>query len=149
MAAITAIAIMSIPSGAAKAATTPYCNSPGNPTSPSWCIWTAFNGGLGYSGYTEASAWYSVPNLSTFEVRNLDKSLENAVGSDGGKLYLRLYYSPNYGGAWVCVNPGFFAGDTGAYYFDNGSGKAGFDQTIYDNVASLTYTTSACTNPLG
>lgn len=51
----------------------------------------------------------SIPNWnvgSGYDCRNQDESFANESGGP-----VRLYYSPNYQGAWACVNSGWFSND--------------------------------------
>jgi hypothetical protein len=128
----------------AQAATTPTCTAIANPSGPAWCIWS----GTGGTGSQEAIGQSTVLDLDNYYIRNLDKSVEDAVGANGGKMYLRLYYSLNLKGSWVCLDPGTFLYDTFYYNFNNAPSQPGYGQSIYDNVASLSWTSSACGNPI-
>jgi hypothetical protein len=79
--------------------------------------------------------------------RNEDESFANVSG-----FPVRLYYSPNFQGAWACVNTGWYSNNLNKdiYTFDNGgSGDAGYGQEIWKNIASSTQASSGkCTNPL-
>lgn len=82
---------------------------------------------------------------------NLDESFANRMTVHG----VRVYFSAGYGGAWACVNPGWYANnlDISAYIFNNGSGLPGYGQRILRNVHSSKPVLSSqnnglCTNPL-
>jgi hypothetical protein len=83
-------------------------------------------------------------NLDSVSFRNLDESVASAFTAK----YVRLYYSPNYDGAWVCLDPGTSISNVASVTFNNGSGEAGFGQSIYQNVASVGINSSKCTNPV-
>jgi Peptidase inhibitor family I36 len=100
-----------------------------------FCLYTANN----WTG-SELKVNTSQPNLGSF--RNTDNSEANGVGP------VRLYYSPNYGGAWVCTISGLAITPLSDYTFNNGSGLAGYGQNIANNVASIKVGGSACTNPI-
>jgi Peptidase inhibitor family I36 len=104
-----------------------------------YCIWQGING----TGNEEVNTT-SDPLLP---YRNEDESVENSGAPYD--LYLRLYYSPNYAGAWVCINPGSWLPNASNYNFNNGSGDAGYGATVWKNVASARFNTEACTNPIG
>jgi hypothetical protein len=104
-----------------------------------WCIWSGING--------DGALEYGTTSASSISLRNLDGSVENS--GDPYNLYLRLYYSPNYGGAWVCLNPGVWLANTANYKFNNGSGYPGYEKTLYDDVASVRFNTDPCSNPTG
>jgi hypothetical protein len=60
---------------------------------------------------------------------------------------IRLYYSPDRGGAWVCVPPGW-GGSLAGYTFNNGSGDAGYGDPVKNDVASSYANDSgSCSNP--
>jgi hypothetical protein len=75
--------------------------------------------------------------------RDVDESIRNQTGTP-----LRLYFSPNFGGAHVCLNAGRAIPDLGDFTFNSGSGLAGFGQSVENNVASSTIDGGACTNPI-
>jgi hypothetical protein len=89
----------------------------------------------------------SQPNWGNYDCRNLDESFANR---DGEGILVRLYYSPNYQGAWACVNDGWYSNDLNkdVYTFNNGAGDAGYGQEIWDNVASSYEADGTCGNPL-
>lgn len=65
--------------------------------------------------------------------RNVDESVVNNMSS--GKA--RLYYSPNQGGAWICIDAGSVINVASSFIFDQGSGLAGYGATLNNDVASL------------
>src|SRR5690349_4876252 len=76
--------------------------------------------------------------------RNVDESIRNLTG-----VTLRLWFSPNLAGAHVCLNAGRQISNLGNFRFNSGSGKAGFGQTVENNVASSSLDTSGpCSNPI-
>lgn len=104
-----------------------------------WCTYNTTNGG----SYCLSSQG-NVSNWGNYGCRNEDESFANRTS--GG---VRLYYSPDYGGAWACVNPGWYSNNLNknVYLFYNGSGLSGYHQEIWKNVAS-SGVGSKCTNPL-
>ncbi|HEY8044523.1 MAG TPA: hypothetical protein VIF35_09670 [Streptosporangiaceae bacterium] len=108
-----------------------------------WCMWS----GTEATGTQFGPKSGSIANLGNYSWRNLDESVENSAEPYG--VYLRLYYSPNYGGAWVCLNVGTYIQNTGNHSFNNGPNLAGYGATLYRNVASVSFTDSVCTNPTG
>lgn len=81
---------------------------------------------------------------SNFGCRNVDESFANRTSG-----LVRLYYSPNLKGPWVCVDSGWYSNNlnNGAYKFNNGSGT-GYGEKIINNVASSSTALGTCTNPL-
>ncbi len=116
-------------------------HNPDAPTCPSgwYCVFS----GNTWNG-EEIEQTGSVPNLSSLDFDNNDGSVINGSNSK----YDRLYYSADYGGAWVCIpiNSGY--SDLGQYSFNNGSGKAGYGQTVGDNVASIGVSSTACSKDI-
>lgn len=108
-----------------------------------WCIWTGT-----YGAGSELESYASIPNLGSYGFRNEDASLEAEAG--GGVPYLvRFYYSPNYSGAWICVDGGTYLAKAANYTFNNGGGLAGYGQNIYHNIASVSVSGGSCSNPTG
>jgi len=63
---------------------------------------------------------------------------------------VRIYYSPNYAGAWACL-PAFeayFDLNQSDETFDNGAGRPGYGQQVWENVASSAFGTGSCSNPM-
>lgn len=87
----------------------------------------------------------AISNWNAAGCRNIDESFSNRLGE-----LVRLYYSPNYQGAWACVDNGWYSNNMNkdVYTFDNGSGDAGYGQEIWDNVASSKPAGGSCSNPL-
>ena len=81
-------------------------------------------------------------SVSDWGCRNEDESFANRAGS-----IIRLYYSPGYQGAWVCLPVGYYDNDVHSMTFDNGSGDAGYSETVFNNVASSQFGTGSCSNP--
>jgi hypothetical protein len=140
--------------GGAKAEATPD-GAYNNCFAGFYCDWATTDGSGGANAacilaYASISNWGADGN----SCRNIDESFANRVGAglpDNDGL-VRLYYLPNYEGAWACVDNGWFSNNLNqqAYNFDNGpSGDAGSGQEIYDNVASSQVDSySTCSNPL-
>jgi hypothetical protein len=61
---------------------------------------------------------------------------------------VRLYYSPDEEGAWVCV-PASWQGSLEPYTFDNDKSgdTAGYGSPVYEDVASSTSDSGGCDNP--
>jgi hypothetical protein len=83
---------------------------------------------------------------------NQDESLYNNMSS--GKA--RLFFAADQGGAWICIDHGQFIDNLntgssrnggGPYEFDQGSGKAGFDQDVWRNAHSVQTLSSGSCNP--
>jgi hypothetical protein len=85
-------------------------------------------------------------NWSNYGCRNVDESFAN-----GATVAVRIYFSPNEGGAWTCLPAGGSWNnlDNSKYTFNSGSG-AGAGQKVENNVASSQFATSNnCTKPMG
>lgn len=83
-------------------------------------------------------------NWANYGCRNVDEAFANLLS-----VAVRLYYSPNEKGAWVCVPAGWTSSDLYGYTFNNGSGDAGYGQLIFNNVASARVSGSNnCTNKI-
>jgi hypothetical protein len=134
-----ALAVPAHTGARAVAAATPNCSEDGD----SWCLWTKVNAGGTEFGPNHGSD----NNLGTIGLRNSDGSVENEA--EPYAVYLRLYYSPNYAGAWVCLDAATYIANTANYIFNNGTNRPGYHATLYDNVASVSFNSSACTNPIG
>jgi hypothetical protein len=90
-------------------------------------------------------------NWSTYGCRNVDESIDNQASINGASFIVRLYYSPNEGGAWTCVPVGEEIGNLNnkKYTFNSGSGPGAGDM-VWNNVASSAASdTGSCTNPIG
>lgn len=116
----------------------PYCGMELN-----WCIWTG-----AYGTGNELESGGSISNLGSYGFRNEDASLE-AEGGGGISYSVRFYYSPNYSGAWICVDSGTYLANAANYKFNNGGGLAGYGQNIYHNIASVSVGGGSCSNPTG
>jgi Peptidase inhibitor family I36 len=97
-----------------------------------WCLYSGLNG--------NPLCWSSLATvryLSDYDCRNLDVSFANRTGG-----LVRMYYSPNLKGDWVCVNSGWYSNAlyNEFYVFNNGpigNAQYGTGQSIYLNVASI------------
>lgn len=125
--------------GALPAVSQPFCSANGL----SWCMWS----GTDATGTQLGPEEGNIANLGSIGWRNIDESVENDAEPYGE--YLRLYYSPNYGGAWVCLNVGTYIQNTANHSFNNGSNLAGYGATLYRNVASVSFSDTKCTNATG
>lgn len=88
---------------------------------------------------------YSTPESQTSLAgcRNRDESIAN-----GSADVVRMFYSPNFAGAWVCINPGTQFANLSGYRFNNGPHRAGYGSPVEDDVASIQFGTGRCGNPL-
>jgi hypothetical protein len=75
--------------------------------------------------------------------RNRDESFGNTSSST-----VRLFFSPSFGGASVCLPAGAQFSNLSGLKFNIGPGMAGFGQAIENNVASMTISSSKCLTPL-
>jgi hypothetical protein len=75
--------------------------------------------------------------------RNVDESFANRTSG-----LVRLYYSPDLGGAWVCIDASKYSNNLAGYVFNNGSGKAGYGAPLENDVASSSTASGNCSNPL-
>jgi hypothetical protein len=75
--------------------------------------------------------------------RNVDESFANRTSG-----LVRLYYSPNLQGAWVCINPGAYSNNLAGYVFNNGPDRAGYGAPLENDVASSSVASGDCGNPL-
>jgi hypothetical protein len=75
--------------------------------------------------------------------RNVDESFANRTSG-----LVRLYYSPDLGGAWVCIDASKYSNNLAGYVFNNGSGKAGYGAALENDVASSSTASGNCSNPL-
>lgn len=77
--------------------------------------------------------------------RNQDEALQNDWGS-----IVWIYYSPNYKGAWACLPAweSYFDLNHSDQEFSNGAGDAGYNQQVWENVASSKFGTGTCSNPM-
>jgi hypothetical protein len=88
-------------------------------------------------------------NLSDYGCRNADESIDNA-----SPTAVRLYYSPNDGGAWTCIpaNKEFSNLNQSDYLFNSAptSSTPGYKSQVWLNVASVQASTSNnCSNAIG
>jgi hypothetical protein len=84
-------------------------------------------------------------NWGNFGCRNVDESFRNESA-----FAVRLWFSPNFGGAHVCIEPQHGMANMANYTFNSGSGRSGFGSTLNNNVASSSLDVpGACTNPIG
>jgi Peptidase inhibitor family I36 len=107
-----------------------------------WCLYSGLSGS-GLCWHSLATVRY----LSDYFCRNEDASFANRTPG-----LIRLYYSPNLSGDWVCVNSGWYSNNlfNDFYKFNNGtSGTAGgAGELIWMNVASVEVASGKCSNPL-
>jgi Peptidase inhibitor family I36 len=77
--------------------------------------------------------------------RNADESFANRTSG-----LVRLYYSPDLKGDWVCINPGAYSNNLAGYVFNNGPDKPGYGNgaRLENNVASSSVGFGHCSNPL-
>jgi hypothetical protein len=76
--------------------------------------------------------------------RNVDESFANRTSG-----LVRLYYSPDLQGAWVCIDASKYSNNLAGYVFNNGgSGKAGYGAPLENDVASSETASGNCSNPL-
>ena len=103
------------------------------------CVWAGNNFTDAYLiTYPGATEWRP-PGF-----RSVDASFYN------NSLYsVRLYYSPNEKGAWVCIKSNTTISNiNSSYVFDNGSGDPGYHSPLRNDVASSNMTIQTCTNPI-
>ena len=122
-----------------------------------YCDWTTTDGTGGANAACVLN-YLSIANWDTAgtggaSCRNTDVSFADRTGDSlgGHEGLVRLYYSPDYKGAWACVDTGWYSNnlDNKNYTFDNGPTDPGHGQKIYDNVASSQVdNASSCSNPL-
>lgn len=97
-----------------------------------------------YDLYSDTCAIFTGGTSNWGDCRNQDEALDNDYQEP-----VRIYYSPNYGGAHSCLprwedysnlnhSNQTFNSDTGA----------GYGQEVWKNVASSKYFQGSCTNPL-
>jgi hypothetical protein len=84
-------------------------------------------------------------NWSVNGCRNVDESLFNS-----SEVAVRIYFSPNHGGAWTCLPMGWIGNVTSSKdVFNSGSGPS-LGQPVENNVASSQVSASNdCTNAIG
>lgn len=106
-----------------------------------WCDY------IGTSGRYECIYSSGTTNWSNtfFQCRNLDESFANRTSG-----LVRLYYSPNEQGAWVCIDASKYENNLSGFVFnnENKAETAGYGQPIKDNVASSEAASGNCSNPL-
>jgi hypothetical protein len=75
--------------------------------------------------------------------RNVDESFFNAT-----LVAVRLFYSPSYVGAWICIPATTYLGDLSNITFNNGTTDAGYGDSVFNDVASSQLSSADnCTNP--
>jgi hypothetical protein len=109
-----------------------------NCTSGYYCDYAGTNGS---DLCLEASV--SLPNWGDYGCRNVDESFANRTSG-----LVRLYYSPDYQGAWVCIDASKYSNNLAPYTFNNGSSSAGYGAPLENDVASSSTASGNCTNPL-
>lgn len=86
-------------------------------------------------------------NWGNYGCRNVDESFSNILS-----VAVRLYYSPNEQGAWVCIPAGWTSPKNSGlsnYWFNNGPNAPGYGQGIWNNVASASVSSgNNCTNSI-
>jgi hypothetical protein len=103
---------------------------------PDYCDYT-------YTGYSHLCL-FSEANISNWgSCRNVDESFFNRPG-----YVVRLYYSPNYAGAWVCFPQNTGISNLAGYTFNNGPGRAGYGARVENDVASSALYQGSCSNPI-
>src|SRR5215469_7893963 len=88
---------------------------------------------------------YSTPETQTSLAgcRNRDESIAN-----GSRDLVRMFFSPNLAGAWVCINPGTQFANLFGLRFNNGPNRPGYGFPVEDDVASIQFASGLCGNPL-
>jgi hypothetical protein len=81
-------------------------------------------------------------NMATIGCRNIDESL--ATDNRFTNLILRLYYSPNAGGAHACLGKNAQISNLTNTTFNHNPGQPGYGQSVFNNVASVTWTPTPC-----
>lgn len=121
--------------GAGQAAATFSCDT------GYWCV--IYHGVVNESK-DSVSNW---ENLGSGGWRNEDDGIWNDMKPG---WYLRLWYSPDYKGAHVCIDPGVKIANLAGYVFDESNNTdTGWHHPVKDDVASDTVNQSKCTDPLG
>jgi hypothetical protein len=86
-------------------------------------------------------------NWGNYGCRNVDESFGNLLS-----VAVRLYYSPDEQGAWVCIPAGWISpknSGLSGYYFNNGPNAPGYEQYIWNNVASASVSSANnCVNSI-
>jgi hypothetical protein len=98
-----------------------------------------------YDIYNDLCGVFNSNSSNWGSCRNQDEAL-----TEWRAQIVRIYYSPNYSGAWACL-PAFeayFNLNHANQTFNNGSGRPGFGQQVWLNVASSAFGTGTCSNPL-
>ena len=87
---------------------------------------------------------------SAFGCRNVDASIQNDAFAGATQYSVRLFYSPGGTGVHTCVPFGTDISNLNQakFQFNSGSGAA-LGQKVWNNVASSTISTGACTTPIG
>jgi hypothetical protein len=124
-------------------------HSVGNPKVPAGALANCGSETLcSYNGLSGANVcldvWLPEPDANWGSCRNKDESFAYRAGG-----LVRLYFSPNYQGAYACVNDEWYSNNLNkaAYTFNNGGG-AGAGQEIWENIASSKPGSGSCANPL-
>jgi hypothetical protein len=112
-----------------------------NCTGGLWCDYSGTNGTLECIYSAGSTNWAN----KLFECRNSDESFANRTSG-----LVRLYFSPNQKGAWVCINASKYDNNLAGFKFnnENSGNTAGYGQPIEDNVASSQVAGGSCSNPL-
>jgi hypothetical protein len=107
-----------------------------------YCVWSIKNGSndLNNPGVCIASG-VSVSNWGA--CRNVDESFFNATS-----VAVRLFYSPSFAGAWICIPATTYLGDLSNITFNNGTTVSGYGKSVFNDVASSQLSgANNCTNP--
>ena len=98
-----------------------------------------------YDIYADVCAIFNADTSNWGSCRNQDEGLQ-----EWRNQIVRIYYSPNYAGAWACL-PAFeayFNLNHANQTFNNGPGRPGYGQQVWLNVASSQFGTGTCSNPM-
>ncbi|HEX8629315.1 MAG TPA: peptidase inhibitor family I36 protein [Catenuloplanes sp.] len=68
-----------------------------------------------------------------WDMRNEASSVYN---NSSGNRPVNLYYTVNYGGAWLCLHPGSYMDNLNNRILSWGPGKGGYRQNANDNISS-------------
>lgn len=107
-----------------------------------YCSWSIKNGnndlfdpGICIATGQSLSSWGAC--------RNVDESFFNSTNG-----VVRLFYSPSYAGAWICIPTLTYIGDLSNIIFNNGPATAGYGKSVFNDVASSQVDSKGnCTNP--
>ena len=100
-----------------------------------------------YNNTNGTSPCFKQPSSETYynwasSCANADESLNNNIAHPGYPGLTRVYFTTFEGGAWMCMNGGDYLDDVskghngGPYRFDQGTGLAGYKESIWRNIAS-------------